>query len=101
MKYTTVLISGAIFLGSFNVISNALVAPPSKPLTTVPVMLSSVVNKSCYQSIAKFKKNMSSKKITWFGKSVSLTANTLKLDGKAAFEDTIIDTIVVTKGKAL
>ncbi|MDT9720759.1 hypothetical protein QVE09_17720 [Paenibacillus sp. ClWae2A] len=99
MKYTNVLLSSVIVLGSLGTLSIASSSFHTSDKVAHIAADSTSVNFSTYQSIPKFEKTIGSNKIMWKGDNTSITANTLKLDATADFEQNIIDTIVVTHGK--
>lgn len=100
MKYTNVLLSSLIVLGSLSTLSSASSSFHTSDKIAHNIAADSTsVNASTYQSISKFEKTIDSNKILWRGNNITITANTLKLDAAADFEQNIIDTIVVTHGK--
>ncbi|WP_339195394.1 hypothetical protein MKY95_27440 [Paenibacillus sp. FSL P4-0176] len=99
MKYTNVLLSSVIVLGSLGTLSTASSSLHTSDKIAHIAANSTSVNSSTYQSISKFEKTKGSNKIVWRGDDITITANTLKLDAAADFEQNIIDTIVVTHGK--
>lgn len=101
MKYTNVLLSSVIVLGSLGTLSTATASSSLHTSDKIAhiVANSTSVNSSTYQSISKFEKTKGSNKIVWRGDDITITANTLKQDAAADFEQNIIDTIVVTHGK--
>lgn len=100
MKYTNVLLSGLIVLGSLGTLSTVSASFHTLDKSVAPIAVKSTsVNSSTYQSIPRFEKTIGSNKIVWKGDNITITANTLKLDAAADFEQNIIDTIVVTHGK--
>ncbi|WP_440112437.1 hypothetical protein [Paenibacillus sp. QZ-Y1] len=100
MKYTNVLLSSVIVLGSMGTLSTASASFHTLDKSVAPIAANSTsVNSSTYQSIPEFKKTTGSTKIVWKGDSITITANTLKQNAAADFEQNIIDTIVVTHGK--
>lgn len=98
MKYTAVLLTTAIILGSFSTLSVASASNQMDRQVSQISAKSTLVNKNTYQSVSKFKKNVSSTKITWSGKNVTLTANTSERENVPTFEKTVIDSIVITQG---
>lgn len=99
MKYTNVLLSSVIVL-SMGTLSTASASFHTLDKSVAPIAAKSTsVNSSTYQSIPRFEKTIGSNKIVWKGDNITITANTLKLDAAANFEQNIIDTIVVTHGK--
>lgn len=98
MKYTNVLLSSVIVLGSLGTLSTASSSLHTSDKIAHIAANSTSVNSSTYQSISKFEKTKGSNKIVWRGDDITITANTLKQDA-ADFEQNIIDTIVVTHGK--
>ncbi|SDM41610.1 hypothetical protein SAMN05428961_1174 [Paenibacillus sp. OK060] len=99
MKYTTVLLTATIVLGSFSTLSVTADSNQMGRQVSQISAKSTVVNKSTYQSVSKFKKNVSSTTITWSGKNVTLTANTSERENVPTFERTVIDSIVLTQGE--
>ncbi|WP_405170617.1 hypothetical protein MHI12_24720 [Paenibacillus sp. FSL H8-0280] len=99
MKYTNVLLSSVIVLGSMGTLSTASSSFHTSDKIAHIAAGSTSVNASTYQNISKFEKTISSNKIVWKGDNTSITANILKLDAAADFEQNIIDTIAVTHGK--
>ncbi|OMF03727.1 hypothetical protein BK129_20795 [Paenibacillus amylolyticus] len=99
MKYANVLLSSVIVLGSLGTLSTASSSLHTSDKIAHIAANSTSVNSSTYQSISKFEKTKGSNKIVWRGDDITITANTLKLDVAADFEQNIIDTIVVTHGK--
>ncbi|MFX3645961.1 MAG: hypothetical protein ACE3K2_15045 [Paenibacillus sp.] len=99
MKYTNVLLSCVIVLGSLGALSTAPSSfHPSDKIAHIAAKSTSV-NSSTYQSIPKFNKTIGLNKIVWKGDNSTITANILKQDAVAHFEQNIIDTIVVAHGK--
>ncbi|WP_339310717.1 hypothetical protein NZ043_03740 [Paenibacillus sp. FSL k6-2145] len=99
MKYTNVLLSSVIVLGSLGTLSTASSSfHPSEKVAHIAAKSTSV-NSSTYQSIPKFIKTIGSNRMVWKGDNTTITANTLKQDAVADFEQNIIDTIVVAHGK--
>ncbi|MBY0116624.1 MULTISPECIES: hypothetical protein [Paenibacillus] len=99
MKYTNVLLSSVIVLGSLGTLSTASSSFHTSDKVAHIAVDSTSVNSSTYQSIPKLKKTTGSNKIVWKGDNITITANILKLDAAADFEQNIIDTIVVTHDK--
>lgn len=100
MKYTSVLLSTAIVLGSFSTVSVADASNQTKIKQTNQIsQKSTFVNKSVYQDVRKFKKKVSSTAITWSEKNLSLTAKTSERENAATFERKVIDSISISNGE--
>lgn len=104
MKFTYVLLSSVLVLGSVVALSSAQADAynNNKPILTSQISLESTsVSSSFYQNVPKFKKTMSSNKIIWTGKTIKVTANTMEQDKAATFESKFIESIVISKGKMI
>jgi hypothetical protein len=100
MNNAAIWFSTVLLLGGLTATSSSIVgAKPAAPerISQLSVNTTSVTP-SIYSSIKPFKKSNSNNKIIWKGGNITLTATTLKLEGKPTFEQNVIQSIVVTKG---
>ncbi|KGP80064.1 MULTISPECIES: hypothetical protein [unclassified Paenibacillus] len=100
MNNAAIWFSTVLLLGGLTTTSSSVVgAKPAAPeLISQHSVDATSVTPSIYASIKPFKKNNSANKIIWKGGSITLTATTVKLEGKPTFEQNVIQSIVVTKG---
>ncbi|UPK44307.1 hypothetical protein [Paenibacillus pabuli] len=100
MNNAAIWLSTLLLLGVLTTTTSSVVG--AKPATPERISQHSVdatsVTPSIYSSIKPFKRNNSTNKIIWKGGNITLTATTVKLEGKPTFEETVIQSIVVTKG---
>jgi hypothetical protein len=100
MNNAAIWFSTVLLLGGLTTTSSSVVgAKPAAPeLISQHSVDATSVTPSIYSSVKPFKKNNSANKIIWKGGSITLTATTVKLEGKPTFEQNVIQSIVVTKG---
>ncbi|WP_044878994.1 hypothetical protein [Paenibacillus sp. IHBB 10380] len=99
MKYVAVFLLSVMLMGYTSNSSSAAVKSQTHSVSSVQSHAKEVfLETSLYQSITKFKKTVSQSKIIWKGKDITLTANKIKLDHVATFEQNVITTMVITNG---
>ncbi|WP_413374585.1 hypothetical protein [Paenibacillus taichungensis] len=100
MNNAVIWFSTVLLLGGLTTTSSSVVG--AKPAASELISHSSInaisVTPSIYSSVKPFKRNNSTNKIIWKGGNITLTATTVKLEGKPTFEQNVIQSIVVTKG---
>ncbi|MGC5775518.1 hypothetical protein [Paenibacillus pabuli] len=100
MNNAAIWFSTVLLLGGLTTTSSSIVG--AKPAAPERISQHSVnatsVTPSIYSSVKPFKKINSTNKIIWKGEKITLTAATVKLEGKPSFEQNVIQSIVVTKG---
>ncbi|WP_315794261.1 hypothetical protein [Paenibacillus sp. BIC5C1] len=93
--FSTVLLLGGLTTTSSSIVGAKLATPEQISQRSVNAPS---VTPSIYSSVKPFKKSNSTNKIIWKGGNITLTATTVKLEGKPTFEQNVIQSIVVTKG---
>lgn len=100
MNNAAIWFSTVLLMGGLTTTSSSVVG--AKPATPERISQHSVdptsVTPSIYSSIKPFKRNNRTDKIIWKGGNITLTATTVRLEGKPTFEQNVIQSIVVTKG---
>ena len=100
MNNAAIWFSTVLLLGGLTTTTSSVVgAKPAAPeLISQRSVDSTSITPSIYSSVSTFKKNNRTNKIVWKGGNITLTATTVKLEGKPTFEQNVIHSIVVTKG---
>ncbi|MGD0030908.1 hypothetical protein SLT67_06060 [Paenibacillus illinoisensis] len=97
MKYTHILLSGAILLSSLSMLS--LPQQSASKTAAKSSVENKVVDSSIYPNANQFNKKISANKIVWTGMNVILEADVVNKPDRASFEQNVIESITVTVGE--